>query len=39
VREGVVVFEAVFEHELGAFLRGFPPGFWRGRVSEGGGLV
>lgn len=27
VGEGVVVFEAVFEHELGAFLGGFPPGF------------
>lgn len=26
VGEGVVVFEAVFEHELGAFLGGFPPG-------------
>lgn len=45
VREGVVVFEAVFEHELGAFLGGFPPGFLRGwlvRVGEicwkGGGL-
>jgi hypothetical protein len=29
MREGVVVFEAVFEHELGAFLGGFPPGFER----------
>jgi len=27
VGEGVVVFEAVFEHEFGAFLGGFPPGF------------
>jgi hypothetical protein len=25
VGEGVVVFEAVLEHELGAFLGGFPP--------------
>jgi hypothetical protein len=36
VREGVVVFEAVFEHELGAFLGGFPPGFLEGAVSERG---
>lgn len=34
VREGVVVFEAVFEHEFGAFLGGFPPDFLRGVVSE-----
>lgn len=26
VGEGVVVFEAVFKHQLGAFLGGFPPG-------------
>jgi hypothetical protein len=47
VGEGVVVFEAVLEHELGAFLGGFPPALERlgllvlrwGGFFEGGSVA